>query len=81
LQSTDRTVAAELSHYLEAYAIDPADPNRADHLEELCHSAVRIKRKIRRHPSTWAFGTWDEENIQFPSVLANGAVVLEAQYE
>jgi len=72
-------VPEELS-VLEDYARNPSDRARNDNLSQLCKTAGRIRRKIDGHPADWTFGPWDRD-VAFPSVLSDGAVVVNAQLE
>jgi hypothetical protein len=74
------TVAEDLSQRFEEYAKDPENQARSDHLGVLCQSAEVIKRKTRRHPSIWSFGPWNAA-VQFPSVMTDGIVVMDAQLQ
>jgi len=81
VQTTDAIIAQNLSDELERYAKDPTNPVRDDHLAQLCQKAKRIRRKTRRHPSSWAFGSWDDDAVQFPSVMADGMMLMNAELE
>jgi hypothetical protein len=76
-----RIVAQDLSRSLEPYVNDPSNEDRHENLLELCRMATRIRKMIRTHPSDWTFGTWDDEEMQFPSVMNNGAVVIDARLD
>jgi len=74
-------VAQDLLARLRRYAIDPDDPARTDHLIQICRTAARARKKIRRHPSSWEFGSWGDEVVLFPSVTAGGQVVMEEELD
>jgi hypothetical protein len=76
-----KEVSMDLSVSLEPYAKDSADHIRNEYLDDLCKMAVRMERQIKAHPSDWTFGPWSNVNIQFPSLISNGEVVVDARLD
>jgi hypothetical protein len=69
-------VLSDLADKLGSYASNPADDRREDHIERMCTSADRIQRMVRRHPSKWSFGRFNQ-SVWFPSVYQDGDVVKD----
>jgi hypothetical protein len=81
LKATGRAVSEGLKASLEPFATGRTNDEWREHLFDLCESAVEIRLKMRRHPSRWTFGSWDDYNLKFPSVSNNGAPIIPAQLE
>lgn len=78
--SPDTTeIAYEMADDLKVYS--SANGDRVDHLKRLCELGDKLRKDIEGHPSTWEFGSLDDDGyiVLVPALYRDGERVVQSQ--